>query len=93
MKMMTVGKLKSLPSADSPGKTVAEILPAKRLSHSHAEHVESVRRGSGTAPVHVHDGALVDGHHRVAAHEDAKKWWVPVHETRSASNLNSQQFG
>lgn len=83
IRMMTVDKLKAMPTIDAPGKKVADILDAKRLDRGHADHVSKVRAQGGIdQPVHVKDGVFQDGHHRLAASEDAQVWWVPVLEER-----------
>lgn len=68
---MDVAELKKLPSGDAPGKTVAAVLPAKRLSQGHRLQVLAMKAGAPIEPVTIRAGALVDGHHRVAAAEDA----------------------
>ena len=70
--------LMSMPSADAPGKTVADIAAAKRLARSHPEHVESVRQNGVTNPVVVRRGQVVDGHHRIVAAHDAGVKRIPV---------------
>lgn len=76
--MIHTSMLMSMPSADAPGKTVAELAPAKRLARSHPEHVEDVRKNGVTRPIVVRRGVVVDGHHRIVAAHDAGVKKVPV---------------
>lgn len=80
--MMTVDKLKGMPTIDAPGHKVGDILDAKRTARGHAEHVAKVKEHGIDQPVHVKDGVFQDGHHRLAAIEDAGQHWVPVLEER-----------
>lgn len=79
---MSVDKLKAMPTIDAPGKKVADILDAKRADRGHAVHVQQVKERGVERPVHVKDGVFQDGHHRLAAAEDAHQWMVPVLEER-----------
>jgi hypothetical protein len=79
---MSVDKLKAMPTIDAPGKKVGDILDAKRTDRGHAHHVEQVKERGVDQPVHVKDGVFQDGHHRLAAAEDARQWMVPVLEER-----------
>lgn len=85
IRMMTVAKLKRLDSGDYPGKKVGAVLGTKRKSGHHAERVEKIQAGEEIDPVIVRDGALIDGHHRVAAAEDADKRLVPTRTITSAA--------
>lgn len=76
--MISTAMLMGMPSADAPGKTVADIASAKRLARSHAEHVERVREHGVTNPIVVRRGQVVDGHHRIVAAHDAGVQRVPV---------------
>lgn len=69
--MEHVDTLKKLQSGDAPGKTVGDILPAKKLSSGHKLHVLAMKAGAPIQPVTVKGGVFVDGHHRVAAADDA----------------------
>lgn len=78
---MSIEDIKKLPSGDAIGKTVGQVLPSKRLSHGHRAHVLKMKYGPAPEPVTIRQGVFVDGHHRVAAGEDAKLERMPVRHT------------
>ncbi len=68
---MSIKDIKKLPSGDAPGKKVGDVLDQKRNSQGHRAHVLAVKYGPEPQPVTLKDGVFIDGHHRVAAAEDA----------------------
>lgn len=71
--LKSVEELKKLPSGDAPGKTVGDVLPAKRTNRGHRMHVLAMKAGAPIKPVTIKNGVFIDGHHRVAAAEDADR--------------------
>lgn len=60
-------QVKALPSGDYPGKSVGAVAHKKRNKSNYAGIKRKVRSGE-VLPVTLHDGVLVDGHTRAAAH-------------------------
>lgn len=79
--LMAIDDIKQLPSGDAPGKRVGDVLDVKRKSKGHRTHVLALKYGPPPAPLTIKDGVLIDGHHRVAAGEDAGLAELPVRHT------------
>lgn len=79
IEQMRVAAIKRLPSGDALGKTVGDVLPAKRLARGHRAQTLMMKYApENVEPLTIKDGVLVDGHHRVAAAEDAGLRILPV---------------
>lgn len=78
---MAIEDIKKLPSGDSLGRLVGDVLDQKRKSSGHRLHVLTLKHGPAPMPLTIKDGVLIDGHHRVAAGEDAKLDRLPVRHT------------
>lgn len=72
VELLTPAEVAALPSGDYPGKRVGEIASKKRAKPTYRKIKQSVRAGE-TQPATIHDGVLVDGHTRAAAHLALKK--------------------
>lgn len=87
LQVRKISELKAMPTIDAPGKTVGEILPAKRTRRGYDEHVDQVRTNpEAQPPVRIKDGVFQDGHHRLAAFEDAGYRYVSVLEERGTGS-------